>query len=86
MAHVRQVLIKTLGMVRSQSEAMRDVGAQFQAIYDYLDARDPKFATEFAKREIENLADPSLHAASSLTLELLDKVIDALKRGELLEL
>ena len=86
MARVRQVMITTLGMLRSQTEAMRDLGAQVQAIYDYLDARDPKFATEFSTREVENLADPSLHAASSLVLERLDGVIDLLKRGEPLEL
>jgi hypothetical protein len=86
MASVRKTLTSLFAILRSQSEAQRDLSVQIQAICDYLAERDPAFAQKFSKYESENLADPSLATASALSLKLIDGVIQSLKDGEPLEL
>ena len=86
MADVRKLLITMFKITKSQTEAMRDLSAQVQAIYDYLEGRDQDFAAKFSTHEAESLADPLFGGGSSASLKLIDQVIDALERGEPLNL
>lgn len=87
MADMRTMLATILKTQRAQAEMIRDLGAQVQAIYDYLEKRDPQsFPAEFQAFEGEAQADPALQFGSSLAIQELNALIDRLEGGEGLKL
>jgi hypothetical protein len=66
-----------LRQLRAQSEFLSDFAAQFQAIYDYLEEHDPKFAEAFAYGEAS--AKHALSQTKEQTTHQLDDIIRKLE-------
>jgi hypothetical protein len=76
---VNEALLLLLRLTRSHEQALGELTAQVQAIYDYLDKRDKKFHEVFSKSESESSAEVSLPI--TLTLRKLDDIIRRLEAG-----
>lgn len=74
---VNEILLLTLRQSRAQSEFLNDLAAQVQAIYDYLEKRDPGFPEAFARGEAN--AKLALSQTKQQTTHQLDDIIRKLE-------
>jgi hypothetical protein len=85
MSDLRQLLVTVLKNQRAHAAMMRDLGAQFQAFYDYLENRDPGiFPAEFRdfKAKAQAEADNGLEVGNALEMLEFDRLIGQLEADE----
>jgi hypothetical protein len=82
MSDLRQLLVTVLKNQREHAEMMRGLGAQFQAVCNYLENRDPgNFPAEFQKfrAKAQADADNSFGVGGALDMLELDALISGLE-------